>query len=329
MQRPAAYVEDHAEELGNRNIKEPKSDLAWVALVDRLAELGALAEIDWKTAPEDLASSITKIKGCPRSAFAWMKHDDELDERSTEELLELAGKHLLAKDFQLASLDIASDCYPLVLVPADRVPELVKLGKTAGYRIDLFTGAKAAKATKDRVAGARKRANVNTSEPARDFRFFARGKESWYFSVGETAIDTGYEKPRVKFNVSHYFTDTAATKAFGKHLIADWASAGFSEIDEEDYDALPHAETAYVNWTGPFPADATFVLDGKSVVRSLELRDKTVVETGGTIGYNFGELQKHSHFANAAVASKQYSARLASYAHLPKITRADLAKRYK
>jgi hypothetical protein len=156
-----------------------------------------------------------------------------------------------------------------------------------------------------------------------------RGKESWYFALGQTAIDTGYEKPRVKFNVSHDFTDGAATKAFGKHLIAEWVASGFSEVDEADYDELPHAELPYINWTAPFPADAVFMLDGRALVRSMALRDKTVVETGGTIGYNFGELQRHAHFASAPIAAKQYSARLASYAHLPKITRADLAKRYK
>ena len=72
----------------------------------------------------------------------------------------------------------------------------MQLGKAAGYRIDLFSGAKAAKATKDRVTSTRKRASAGRSAPARDARYFARGKETWSFTASQTAIDTGYEKPR-------------------------------------------------------------------------------------------------------------------------------------
>lgn len=39
----------------------------------------------------------------------------------------------------LAVLDIESDCYPLVLLPAARADDLVNLATTAGFQVNVLT----------------------------------------------------------------------------------------------------------------------------------------------------------------------------------------------
>jgi hypothetical protein len=308
------------------------------------------AEIDAET----LRRAIERLAGCPRGAFAWMKHDGELADRSTAELCELAGKALLARGVQLAQLggDALGRC--LVVVPEARAGELVKLARAAGYgEAVLFTGARLTKATKDRTAAARHAARQMSQgsqaaqasqvaaasrapgpagagqRGASAVRYFARGKETWTVSTAGAELETCYEKPRVKYYVQHYFDDAAAARAGLLRQLAEWTAAGFREVDHAAFAALPHADTPYINWTAPFPDDASYVVEGKEIVRCTELRGETVVEAAGTIGYNFGERQRVYHCQSAAAAQKRYAQHVAADAHFPAISRAEVIKRYR
>jgi hypothetical protein len=334
---PEGYVDAYAEELEPRGIDGPVDHLPWVALVRALTHAGAVAEIEGAMDAEAMRRAIEPHGACPRGAFAWMKHDAELGERSPEELIELTGKALLAKGAQLAQLDGEGSRRWLAVVPETRAAELVKLGKAAGGRGTLLvTGARLQKATKDRVAAAKhaaRQAAPGARRPGKTLRYFARGKETWTIGAAEAgteaAFETCYEKPRMKYYVRHYFDDAAAARAGQKRQLAEWTAAGFREIDQAQFEALPHAATQYINWTAPFPDDASYVVEGKEIVRCTELRGDAIVQAAGTIGYNFGELQSVYHCKTEAAAAKRYAQHIAADAHFPAISRAEVVKRYR
>jgi len=335
---PDDYADDHAAELELRGIDGVVDHLPWLALIELLAHADALVELDGAPDAETLRRAIERLEGCPRGAFAWMKHDAELAERSPAELLELAGKALLAKRVQLVQLGGEALRLCLVVVPAARAAELVKLTRTAGYGdATLLTGARLTKATKDRTTAAKRTAGParNGKRPAQTLRYFARGKETWTVSVPgagddtEAKYETCYEKPRVKYYVHHYFDDAAAARAGLRRQLTEWVAGGFHELDHAAFLALPHADTAYINWTGPFPEDASYVVEGKEIVRCLELRGDAIIESAGTIGYNFGELQSVYHCKTVAAAAKRHAQHLAADAHFPAIARADVVRRYR
>jgi len=345
LKDPEDYVDDHAKELDERGIHEPVDHLPWVALVRGLVEAQVVATLDGHADAETVRRSLEALDGCPRGAFTWMKHDAELAERSTEELLELTGKALLGKGAQLVQLDGEADHRWLVVIPKANAGELMKLGKAAGYRrIALFTGAGLIKATKDRARVAKHASQTSARGAnglARTRRYFARGKETWTISVTDPAagtksaakagamFETCYEKPRVLYYVHHHFDDAAAGRAGQKRLLAEWEAAGFREVDQATFQALPHAGTPYINWTAPFPDDASYVVEGKEIVRCTELRGDAVIQTAGTIGYNFGELQTMYHCKTESAAAKRYAQHVAADAHFPAISRAEVVKRYR
>jgi hypothetical protein len=356
---PEGYADAHADELEARGVDGPVDHLPWIALTLVLAGARGLVELDREPGDdragepgsepgserdgaeldaETLRRAIERLAGCPRGAFAWMKHDAEIAERSTAELCELTGKALLAKGVQLAQLDGPELRRGLVVVPEAHAAELVKLVRAAGYgEAVLVTGARLTKATKDRTAAARHAASQapptsTAADPQRRTsatRYFGRGKESWTVSASGAELETCYEKPRVKYYVHHYFDDAAAARAGLARQLAEWTAAGFREVDHAAFEALPHADTQYINWTAPFPDNASYVVEGKEIVRCTELRGDAIVEAAGTIGYNFGERQRVYHCNSAASAQKRYAQHVAADAHFPAISRADVIKRYR
>ncbi|GAB3878226.1 hypothetical protein GCM10029964_028600 [Kibdelosporangium lantanae] len=128
---PEAYVRDHAERLDERGIDEPTENLAWIALIDALADDFLVAEVDWKEDPDDVVAELRSLNSSPDDGWDWVTDAD--DNLPTYEFLELAGTHLYAAETALAVLDIESDCYPLVLLPVDKAKELVTLAETAGF----------------------------------------------------------------------------------------------------------------------------------------------------------------------------------------------------
>lgn len=133
---PGAYVLEHADRLDDRGIDEPFPGLAWIALVDALADHGLLAEVDWKEAPDEIAGQLRALRSAPPADELWTSLAES--ELPTYEFLESAGERLLGTGTALAVLDIESDCYPLVLLPAARAGDLVASASTAGFAAEVF-----------------------------------------------------------------------------------------------------------------------------------------------------------------------------------------------
>ncbi|MCR6487430.1 hypothetical protein M8542_31840 [Amycolatopsis sp. OK19-0408] len=132
---PAAYVAEHADRLDDRGIDEPFPLLPWIALVDALTDHDLLAEVDWKEAADEIAGRLRALHSAP-AGVAWQELAES--ELPTYEFLELAGGRLLGTGTALAVLDIESDCYPLVLLPATRADDLVTAAKAAGFAAEVF-----------------------------------------------------------------------------------------------------------------------------------------------------------------------------------------------
>ncbi|MCE7010166.1 hypothetical protein LWC34_46295 [Kibdelosporangium philippinense] len=132
---PDSYLRAHADQLDNRGIDEPIPELAWIALVDALADHGLLAEVDWKESADEI---VAQLRGLRSSSAAVDRIT--ITDLDTYEFLALAGDQLRAAGTALAVLDIESDCYPLVLLPAERATELVSLATTAGFTAGILSG---------------------------------------------------------------------------------------------------------------------------------------------------------------------------------------------
>ncbi len=199
FEQPAAYVAAHRKELSERGIAKPCGNLAWIALIDALEDANGLVEIDWKTDTEDLVAAIRTL----HRGFKLRKlTEDEDDDLSTWELLEIAGAAVRKKGVRLAQLDMGSDSYCLVVVPDARVPELKRLAKQGGYANAVLFGDRLAAATKARIAD-NKRATARViaaaaaaaAMPKPAWTMYARGAESWVILVGDTWLRLGYEGP--------------------------------------------------------------------------------------------------------------------------------------
>lgn len=132
---PEAFLRTHADRLDERGIDEPLPELAWIALVDALTDHDLLAEVDWKEAAEDIIDQLRELRSSPQD-WTWAADCDT--DLPTYDFLQLAGTKLRDAGTALAVLDIESDCYPLVLLPAARADELVTLATTAGFTAGVF-----------------------------------------------------------------------------------------------------------------------------------------------------------------------------------------------
>jgi len=133
---PDAYLAQYEDEWQERGIDEAHPDLPWIALADGLRARGWTREIDWKTAIEDILWTLDELAPPqPPNPDRWEGLTDEEaeDDRVPEETLPLAGRRLLAEGLALATNDIDSDGYLLIVLPADRLEEAQRLAKRAGY----------------------------------------------------------------------------------------------------------------------------------------------------------------------------------------------------
>jgi hypothetical protein len=133
---PGAFVLAHAGRLDERGIDEPFPLLAWIALVDALDDHGLLAEVDWKESAGEISGLLRALRSAPPGDELWT----ELAriELPTYEFLEAAGNRLHSTGTALAVLDIESDCYPLVLLPAARGDDLTAFAAAAGFTAEVL-----------------------------------------------------------------------------------------------------------------------------------------------------------------------------------------------
>jgi hypothetical protein len=133
---PGAFLVAHAERLDERGIDEPFPLLAWIALVNALADHGLLAEADWKESPGEITGRLRGLRSAPPADELWTSL--ARSELPTYEFLEAAGKRLHSTGTALAVLDIESDCYPLVLLPAARGGDLAAFAAAAGFTAEVL-----------------------------------------------------------------------------------------------------------------------------------------------------------------------------------------------
>lgn len=303
FEAPAAYVKQHAAALNERNVTGPIPLLPWLALIDGLARAKCCVGIDWKSPGEDVAYAVNKLGGPKKPK--WLK-DDAIDDRSTAELLELAGKELKASGKQLASLDTASDEYNLVLFGRKKLAEVKKLVKAAGQQLELFDGSKLKAATAQRKERDAARPTPPPL-PEREWNVFGRNGEARAIQVAETGLSIDRESKTVKEFTMHAFPDAARTSAFAKQTVDGWLAEGFKPISSEEALAQPKFSGDFV---GPLPADAKYFVEKRGklkIVRGFALRDDTVWSAMGRAGSSFGELVNVVTLASLEAAKVRFA----------------------
>lgn len=133
---PSKYYVNHAEQLRERGINKSSEELPWIALVDELIENGLAFEIDWKEESQAICEVIDDL--LDRKSFSgleWHSFDEGYEDYTTEEFLNEVSIKLRERSISLAFLDIDSDSYVLITVPAKEIEDLKRLALEAGYRI--------------------------------------------------------------------------------------------------------------------------------------------------------------------------------------------------
>ncbi|MEW2518569.1 DUF6630 family protein [Actinacidiphila alni] len=129
---PAGFVRAHADRLDDRGIDEPFPGLPWIALVNALDDQGLLAEFDWKEGSDEIHWQLGRLESRP-SVDPLALLGTAGTELPTHEFLELCGRHYGEVGKALAVLDIESDCYPVVCLPARLAGELTAVAARAGF----------------------------------------------------------------------------------------------------------------------------------------------------------------------------------------------------
>lgn len=132
---PPAYAAQFPQRLSLRMMDAQEPELPWLALVDGLIDRGELAEFDWKEDPERVRREVdTLLKRFVRTArWSWLANDDEWLELPTDEFLNQIGDHLRSINLGLVCIDIASDCYPVLIRRPEVVEEASRLALESGF----------------------------------------------------------------------------------------------------------------------------------------------------------------------------------------------------
>lgn len=133
-----SYVKNWFDRLDERGINGPIPDLPWIALVDALQAECLAGEIDWKQDCVTTVDVIDKLLERKRLLPEARRNiaQEAGESLHTHAFLIKMHKLLLAHSISLACMDINSDSYVLITVPADEISGLRELAAQAGYRLD-------------------------------------------------------------------------------------------------------------------------------------------------------------------------------------------------
>lgn len=136
--QPHDYVNKWEDRLTNRGIEQAIPALAWIALVDALAEQQLAVEIDWKQEPETVLAAVSDLL----DRKGWLLPPES---RGLEQAVDPQGytfdnlialHHVLqTHGLSLGHLDIEGDCYVLIVCRSSETAELERLARAAGYRL--------------------------------------------------------------------------------------------------------------------------------------------------------------------------------------------------
>ncbi len=133
---PAEYFRRHEERLVDRGIESPAEVEPWLALIDALDEIGALAYLDWRDTGAELAQALA---GVPRVVRCGVDLDPLEDvEGGVEPAIVRADELLEPCGLRIVHLVEDSDAYPLVVVPTAHVEEIVSLATKVGHAARAF-----------------------------------------------------------------------------------------------------------------------------------------------------------------------------------------------
>lgn len=131
---PAGYLAAHEDALLQRGIEEADEVEGVVALVDALQGAGEVAYLDWK---EEAGEVRAQVAGLPRVRAAGVALD-AAGEGSVEQVARAISRLLGPAGLVVVQVDEGSDAYPLVAVPADRLPALVAAGAAVDVGVRTF-----------------------------------------------------------------------------------------------------------------------------------------------------------------------------------------------
>jgi hypothetical protein len=103
-----------------------------------LEDRGRLRELDKKEAADDIARKIDKylLPHRPRGDhWAFLAEELDLSKAVPWQSLPVIATHLAKEGLAVVTLDIDSDGYPMMVLPADQVGECQRLAELAGYFI--------------------------------------------------------------------------------------------------------------------------------------------------------------------------------------------------
>lgn len=122
---PVRYVATHAKALRFRGVDRPVEGLAVLALIEH----DLAAELDWRESPH--ASSSRSRAARPAAELVAPELDDDV---GAEQALQVAAG-ALAPRFVLATVDIRSDSYPVVVMDADAFMTVAKQAASCNVRL--------------------------------------------------------------------------------------------------------------------------------------------------------------------------------------------------
>jgi hypothetical protein len=132
-ERPRDYIARFAETLRWRGVSTDSyeaRELPWIALVDGLIARKLLQEIDWRAHGDELADAMTTIAA--DEEWGWLA-SEEWRAKTADERFAAIETRLAPKRLALVTVDIGGDCYPLMVLPPERLAEAGALARRAGH----------------------------------------------------------------------------------------------------------------------------------------------------------------------------------------------------
>lgn len=132
---PEEYLRRHEERLDDRGIESPGEIDPWLALIDALDDVGALAYLDWKDTGAELAEALA---GVPRVFRAGVDLDTVEDVDGLDDAITHADRLLAGSGLRIVYLEEDADAYPLVVVPMASSEQIVALAGRLGHEARVF-----------------------------------------------------------------------------------------------------------------------------------------------------------------------------------------------
>ncbi|WP_164234257.1 DUF6630 family protein [Microbacterium hydrocarbonoxydans] len=132
---PEEYFRRHEDRLADRGIESPDETDPWLALIDGLDDVGALAYLDWKDTGAEVAQALA---GVPRVVRAGIDLDAVEDIDDLEAAVAHADRLLAGSGLRVVYLEEDSDAYPLVVVPSAHAAEIIEISARLGYEARTF-----------------------------------------------------------------------------------------------------------------------------------------------------------------------------------------------